>query len=150
LHTWFTFVVYRIIVLQNDTRHKPKTMSKQFYTIIFSISLLIDILIYPLSQKLGLYFPLLFGGNIFFLVLSMFSYYLLHKSIADSNPRKFINQMMASTMIRFFTCIVGFTICIWYFKGKISNTNIFVLMGMYAIYTGIESYYVMKLNKQSK
>jgi hypothetical protein len=123
-------------------------MNKNFYITIAILFIIVTAAIYFTANTTGMNFRLLISGNVFFLIITFLSYYILNKSAADDNPRKFVNKMMASTMLRFFSCMAGAFGVIMYYKTTLPHINIYLLMFLYMIYTIIESYFVMKLNRR--
>jgi hypothetical protein len=123
-------------------------MKLNFYTTMGLLFSILAIILFFMANTMALHFPLLLGGNVVLVSISALSYYILMKDVKNKNPRKFVNSMMASTMIRFFTCLIGIAAVIFYFKNSIPKINIFLLMFLYIIYSMIENYFVMKVSKK--
>jgi hypothetical protein len=123
-------------------------MKFNFYTIIGCLFAVLSIIIYFMANTLAMNFALLMGGNFVLMLVAVLSYYVIKKDVANQNARKFVNKMMASTMIRFFSCLLGITAVIFYFKNTLPHINIFMLMFLYMIYSMVENYFVIKESKK--
>jgi uncharacterized membrane protein len=123
-------------------------MKFNFYTalaIILGTSMLI---IYFLALTTSLHLWLLVGGNLFITILTVLSYRLLIKSAQDTNPRKFVNAMLASSTVRIFSFAIAMACVGFYYKSKLGLANVLILFILYIIYSMVEHSYVMKANKK--
>lgn len=84
--------------------------------------------------------PMLIAGDAILALLSIVAYVMADKSLSNPNPNAFIRAKMGSTMLRIFICVAGIA-TFAYLNGKAPDTKptIFLLLGMYVIYTILES-----------
>ena len=124
-------------------------MKINFYTAIAILFGILTALIYFSAQAMALHFPLLMGGNCILLVIAVASYFVSTRNAANTTPRKFVNKMMAGTVVRLFACLIGIAGVIFYFKSTLPPVNIYFLMFIYIFYSFIENYFLIKISKQS-
>jgi hypothetical protein len=124
-------------------------MLKSFSIKVGIIFVVLCAIIYFLAETTALVTGLLMGGNVFLCLLTLFSFYILTKKKEnDTSGRKFVNAMLASVMIRLFSCIIAIGIVAFQYRLNISIVNYLILMFLYIIYSAIETQAVSKLNKQ--
>lgn len=78
-------------------------------------------------------------GNGVLAILSAVTYFMVTGALKNENPNAFIRAKMGSTMMRFFLCVVLF-IGYAYVHGKAGiKPTVFMFLGMYVIYSILES-----------
>lgn len=119
-----------------------------FYGILAFECIVLSILIYLLSlQQVGT-FTILFFGNIFLALLFFLSYTSTSQTITNSNPAKFINSVMKNTVLKFFLLVIAASVLIYTQKASIKKIDIFLLMGLYVLYSLLETIMLSKLAKK--
>lgn len=83
---------------------------------------------------------MLIAGNAVLAILSIMAYVMVNNALKSPNPNAFIRAKMGGTMLRIFISIAGI-VSYAYLKGKTPATKptIFLLLGMYVIYTILEA-----------
>jgi hypothetical protein len=122
-------------------------MNKNFYITITIVCIIIAIGLFLLKSPLELQSIILQIANLILFVMSIFSYALLSKAAANSNPRKFVNSMLLNTMVRLFSCAGAMLGLIYYYKAATNKTTIFAIMIMYALYSFVDNKFIYKLSK---
>ncbi|MCC6186559.1 MAG: hypothetical protein IT256_05335 [Chitinophagaceae bacterium] len=89
-------------------------------------------------------------ANILLALLSVFSYFMLRKNMKVGRPRAFVNGVYGSTLLRLMLCMGSIFIYLFANKGNIHQPTIFVMMGMYVVYTAFETISLSKISKQNK
>jgi hypothetical protein len=123
-------------------------MTKKFYTAIIITCFLLNIVIVALTTTLALQTVPLLIANFTLLIISIISFKLLVTAASNSNPRKFVNSMLLNTLIRLMSCAIGMLVFIYFTRNNISKSTIFSMMALYAIYSIIDSKYIMQLSKK--
>lgn len=92
---------------------------------------------------------MLIAGNAVLAILSVVAYVMVNNALKNPNPNAFIRAKMAGTMLRIFISIAGI-VSFAYLKGKTPATKptIFLLLGMYVIYTILEAAVLSKKGRK--
>ncbi len=84
--------------------------------------------------------PMLIGGDAALALLSIMAYVMANNALKNPNPNAFIRAKMGSTMLRLFICVAGIgTFAYMNNKSPDAKPTIFLLLGMYVVYTILES-----------
>ena len=89
-------------------------------------------------------------GIAFVALVSLVSYGFASKSINDPNPNKFVRVVMSMTMIKFFVCLIGAGAMIFTLKKELNKPDLYLLMGVYLVYSIMESIFLSQLARQRK
>jgi hypothetical protein len=123
-------------------------MTKKFYTIIILSCFVLNIIIVLLTPTLLLQTIPLLIANFVLLIISIISFRILVTAASHTNPRKFVNSMLLNTLIRLMSCAIGMLIFVYFTRNNISKSTVFSMMALYAIYSIIDSKYIMQLSKK--
>ena len=87
-------------------------------------------------------------GDVGLALLSIFSFMMVNNALKNKNPNAFIRAKMGGTILRLFVCVIGIVGYV-YLKEKVPmvKPTIFMLLGMYMIYTILEA---VVLSKKSR
>lgn len=94
-------------------------------------------------------FPLLLGGNILMALLCMLSYALVKKQLRE-RPQAFVRGVYSGTFIKLFACMAALVIYVIINRPHVHKPSIFILFGVYAVYTIVETMYLSKLARSAK
>ncbi len=84
--------------------------------------------------------PVLIAGDAVLALLSIVAYVMANNALKSPNPNAFIRAKMGSTMLRIFICIAGIgTFAYLNSKAPSTKPTIFLILGMYVVYTILES-----------
>lgn len=89
-------------------------------------------------------------GNLLLFVITLITFILATKAMANPNPQVFIRSVYGSIMIKMFICIIAAFIYIATFKNQINKPALFTCMGLYLVYTFIEVSVLTKILKHQK
>lgn len=99
-------------------------------------------LIYALWSRTPASYDLsvLIAGDALLAILSIVAYVMADNALKSPNPNAFIRAKMGSTMLRIFICVAGIGTYA-YLNSKAASTKptIFLILGMYMVYTILES-----------
>lgn len=103
----------------------------------------------PLTQW-GIDQGVVIVGNLVLFVVSLASFLLTRRSLANPNPNAFVRAMYGSFMIKFFVCAVAAFAYIMVVKKDVNKAGLILCMGLYIVYTVMEVTALTKLLKQKK
>ncbi|RYD95961.1 MAG: hypothetical protein EOP50_07260 [Sphingobacteriales bacterium] len=87
---------------------------------------------YGFSQEVLLY------GNVFLFCISIGSFLIAQRGLADKNPHAFVRSVYGSIMMKLFLCLIVAFIYIATQRKGLNKPAFFTLMGLYLLYTFIE------------
>jgi len=124
-------------------------MNNRFYILIILVSILLGVIISTIGKSV--FTPQIVGIGILFLsILIMSTYAFASLTVNDPNPNKFVRTVMASTMIKFFVGILGVGTMLLILKKTLHKPDLFLLMGIYLIYTITEAVFLAKIARAPK
>ncbi len=103
-----------------------------------------------LLEKWGFDRDVLIMGNFLLLLLTVFSFWLLHRGMKASNPQAFVRAVYGSFIIKFFVIAIAAFVYIMVTKKNVNKPALFTCMGLYMVYTILEVSILTKLLKQKK
>ncbi len=103
-----------------------------------------------LLEKWGFDRDVLISGNFLLLLLTVFSFWLLHRGMKSVNPQAFVRAVYGSFIIKFFVIAIAAFIYIMVTKKNVNKPSLFTCMGLYMLYTILEVSILTKLLKQKK
>jgi hypothetical protein len=89
-------------------------------------------------------------GILFLVAVSLSTYSLAARSVNDPNPNKFVRMVMATTMIKFFICVLGAGAMILILRKNLHKPDLYLLMGIYLVYSIMESIFLSQLARKNK
>lgn len=89
-------------------------------------------------------------SNLLLALLSVLSFFMLKKNLKAERPQAFVNGVYGSTLMRLMICMGTIFLYLYANKGHIHQATIFLMMGMYILYTAFETISLSKISKQNK
>jgi hypothetical protein len=87
-------------------------------------------------------------GNLFLFIVSLFSYYLHFRALTTTNNHAFLRFVYSAFIGKFFL-VITFVVIYALAAGKATNRlGLFTCLGLYIVYTYIETSALMKMNKR--
>lgn len=124
-------------------------MTKYFALIVVAIFIILTVVFYNLKTSSPAFsFPVLMIGNGLMAGLSLLTYYIVQQKI-KSRPEAFVRGVYSATFLKLMICMVAMLLYILLYRKTIHKPSIFVLFGIYAIYTAIETIMLQKLAKKT-
>lgn len=125
-------------------------MKKRFIIAVITAFLLIGGGLFALKTSAPDYsFELLSIGNLVLFALSLISFILVTRQ-DQHHASSFIRGVYASTFLKLMICMVAIVTYIALNKDNIHKPSIFVLFGIYAVYSIIETMSLSKIARQPK
>jgi hypothetical protein len=123
---------------------------KYFIPVIILVFITLSALFYGAKMYLPEYnLNLLMGGNIILAALSIISFLLISAQMTKK-PAAFIRGVQASNFLKLFVCVVSVVVYVMINKPHVHKPSLFVLMGIYAVYSIIETWLLSRLAKEVK
>jgi hypothetical protein len=125
-------------------------MKKYFLIILLTVYVVLTTGFYMLSiSKPAFNFITLAAGNTMMALLTLFAY-LMVRSNLEKRPQAFVRGVMGSSFLKLMVCMVGVLAYVLLNKDHIHKPTVFVLFGIYALYTIIETSLLSKLVRVQK
>jgi hypothetical protein len=125
-------------------------MKKQFITTFATIFVLLTIGLYLLQHLIPAYcFAVLETGNVIMFVLSMVACFLVNSQIGRPGGA-FMRGVSGASFLKLIVCMVAVLIYVVTQRATLHKPSIFVLFGIYAIYTTSETLLLSKLARTVK
>lgn len=94
-------------------------------------------------------FNVLMTGNVIMAVLSVLTYFIVKKT-ASEKPEAFVRGVYGATFLKLMVCIVSIVLYAILNKKDIHKPSLFVLFGIYAVYTAVETWLLSKMVREIK
>lgn len=125
-------------------------MKQYFVVTISSIFVVLSIALFILYKSVPAFsYPVLEIGNAIMLVLSLSSFALITKQ-AGKNGSAFVRGVSGSSLLKLMVCMIAVVIYVAGSRGNIYKPGIFVLMGIYAIYSATETVLLSRMARTMK
>lgn len=125
-------------------------MTRSFYIAIVVAFLVLTGIFYWLDASFdGYKFMVLMIGNIIMALLSVITFTIATKQVS-SQPNAFVRGVYGSSFLKLFVCMVAIVTYAILNKENIHKPSLFVLFGIYAVYSVIETMQLSKLARKVK
>jgi hypothetical protein len=78
------------------------------------------------------------------------SYAIAARNANNENPHRFVNGVMAGTMIKFFLCNLAVAALLFLTKQKLHKPDLYWLMLVYVIYSVLETTMLFRISKKKR
>jgi len=125
-------------------------MKNKFILAIIVVFVLLTALFYFGSmQEPKFRFSVLMAGNAIMAGLTLVSYAMVTAQM-KSRPAAFVNGVRGASLLKLMVCMVALVAYVVLDKANIYKPVIFVLFGIYAIYSVIETWLMTRLAREAK
>jgi hypothetical protein len=125
-------------------------MKQRFLLITIVLFVLLTAVFFFLRQQAPEYdSTALLTGNALMAVLSIVSFTLISRQLGKA-PQAFVRGVYSSTFLKLFVCMIGVMVYAIANKPNVHKPTIFVLLGIYAVYTITETLMVSKTARTTK
>jgi hypothetical protein len=87
-------------------------------------------------------------GNVVLFLVSLASFFLGRKGLTDSNPHAFVRSIYTGMIVKLFACAIAVFIYAATSNAGVNKPSLFILMGLYVVYTFIEVSLLTKMLRQ--
>ena len=123
-------------------------MNKKPIIVIIALFIVLSVTFKMITSQFPDYrFAVLEGGNILMAVLSLASYLMVANTL-NASPNAFVRGIMGATMLKLFVCLASMLMYVVLNRPNIHKPSIFVLFGVYAVYTVVETAAVTGISKK--
>ncbi len=88
-------------------------------------------------------------GNAVMAVLVLCSFFIVKQQVHE-RPQAFVRGVYTASLIKLMVCMFSMLIYIFMNRGHIHKGSIFVLMGVYIVYTAMETILLAKMAKEKQ
>lgn len=118
--------------------------------IILLTFLLLTAIFYAVSLAVPHYlFPVLMGGNTLMAALSLLTGIMVGRQL-NERPEAFVRAVFGATFLKLMVCLTAILLYVLLYRDDIHKPTLFVLFGIYAAYTAVETVLLSRLAKQAK
>ncbi len=89
-------------------------------------------------------------GNVVLFAVTLISFILGKRGLNSVNPHAFVRSVYTSMMLKLFACAIAAFIYIAAYRSEVNKPALFILMGLYMLYTFIEVSVLTKMLRQHK
>jgi hypothetical protein len=125
-------------------------MKQRFLLITLIIFVLLNAVFFFVRDQMPEFdFTAMAMANLIMAFLSTTSYFLISKQL-DKSPQAFVRGVYSATFLKLFVCLVGVVAYALAQKPKVHKPTIFVLLGIYIVYTVTETLMISKTARKTK
>jgi hypothetical protein len=125
-------------------------MKKALVPATIVLFLILSVVFYLLCQSKPNYnFNLLMGGNIIMALITLLSYFIVKKNVGN-RPQAFVRGVFSGTLLKMFICISAILAYVMINKPNVHKPSLFVLFGIYAAYTFMETIILSRIAREHK
>jgi hypothetical protein len=122
-------------------------MSKTFLATIIVVFILLSAIFYAMKVYAPAYrYIVLMTGNIIMASLSVVTYIMITRQI-DNRPQAFVRGVSSASFLKLMVCMISILAYVLINKSNIHKPTVFVLLGIYAVYSVTET---ILLSKQAR
>lgn len=123
-------------------------MKKALVPATIVLFIILSAVFYLLSQSNPDYkFNLLMGGNILMALITVVSYFIVKKNVGN-RPQAFVRGVFSGSLLKMFICIAAILGYVMINRPNVHKPSIFVLLGIYAAYTFVETIILSRIAKE--
>ncbi len=120
-------------------------MKKQYIIIIVSIFAVLSTVFFEMKRYASAYqFTALETGNTIMAALSVITYLIIDKQLSG-RPQAFVRSVYAASLLKLMVCMSSIVAYVFLNRTGIHKPTIFVLFGIYAVYSVTETLILSKL-----
>jgi hypothetical protein len=86
-------------------------------------------------------------GNVVMAGLSLMSYFIVKKQM-DGRPQAFVRGVYSASFLKLMVCMVSILVYVLLNRAHIHKPSVFVLFGIYIVYTIMETWLLSKLVRE--
>lgn len=125
-------------------------MKRQFVVVTLVILLVLDVSFRILGRQAPEYHTTALEiANIVMAALTLAVFALMNKQI-DNRPNAFVRGVYSGSLLRLMVCMVGILAYVVINKSKIHKPSVFIMFGIYAVYSATETVMLSRTAKRNK
>ncbi|MBX2907175.1 MAG: hypothetical protein KF744_14110 [Taibaiella sp.] len=124
-------------------------MKRQFVVVTLVILLVLDVSFRILGRQAPEYHTTALEiANIVMAALTLAVFALMNKQI-DNRPNAFVRGVYSGSLLRLMVCMVGILAYVVINKSKIHKPSVFIMFGIYAVYSATETVMLSRTAKRN-
>lgn len=125
-------------------------MKNNFTIIVIVLFIILSAVFYWLKTTAPEYnYTALMVGNGLMAGLSLVTWQMVKKQI-DQRPAAFVRGVYGATLLKLMVCLSCFLLYVLLNRQTVHKPSLFVLMGIYVVYTATETVFLSKLARRAK
>lgn len=121
-----------------------------YFISIVIVCLILAACIYGIEQQWPAFsFNVLMTGNVLMAILSFLSFVIVRKQMHD-RPQAFVRGVYSATFLKLMVCMAALLIYVLIDRKNIHKPSLFVLFGIYAAYTAVETIFLQHVAREPK
>lgn len=129
---------------------QAEKMRNYFTLVIIFLFLLLSGIFYAMKVYVPEYrYSVLMTGNVVMALLSVITYFMVKKTM-NAKPEAFVRGVYGATFLKLMVCMASILLYAMLNKKDIHKPSLFVLFGIYAVYTAVETWLLGRLAKDAK
>ncbi len=125
-------------------------MNKRYVVIILTLFAVLSIVFFGMKFYAPSFdFPALEAGNVIMALLALATHAIINKQM-EKSPHAFVRGVSGSSFLKLMVCMISILIYILLNSASIHKPTIFMLFGIYAIYTITETWLLSKIAREQK
>jgi len=125
-------------------------MSKNFLIATFIIFLVLSAVFYSMQTFAPAFrFGVLMTGNAMMALLSVITYFIVKRTIGE-RPEAFVRGVYGATFLKLMVCMASILLYAMLNRKNIHKPSLFVLFGIYAVYTAVETWLLSRMARETK
>lgn len=125
-------------------------MKKHFIITILAVFVILSLVFYWLKNNAPEYnFIVLMSGNVLMALLSTVTYVIVTRQMKKA-PEAFVRGVYASSFLKLFVCIISIMVYAIVNKPDVHKPSLFILFGIYAVYSITETWMLSKMARAEK
>jgi hypothetical protein len=88
------------------------------------------------------------AANLFFLLITFFSFLIQLKGIRQKNPHVFVRSVMTGMLLKMVLCIAAVILYVYASGQAFNKRGVFISLFLYLLYLAAEVLIIMKMNKK--
>jgi Kef-type K+ transport system membrane component KefB len=126
-------------------------MNRKFIAGIIIIFVALSVIFYLVYGYAPQYhFSTLEAGNGIIAALSLVTWLMVQRQMKNNNPQAFIRGVYSASFMKIMVCMVLILVYIMLNRADIHKPTIFILFGIYVVYTAMETVLLSKLAREKK
>jgi len=119
-------------------------MKRQYFISIVVIFIALTAVLYALKINMPAYqFQVLECGNLIMLLLSLVTYSIVRKHMEGSS-HAFVRGVYSASFLKLLVCMISILVYVLLNRAHVYKPTVFVLFGIYVIYTIMETWLLSK------
>jgi hypothetical protein len=125
-------------------------MTNKFVLTIIIVFIILSAVFYGMNITMPQYrFSLLMTGNVVMAILSLLTYFIVKKTM-NQKPEAFVRGVYGATFLKLMVCMASILVYVMMNRSNVHKPSLFILFGIYAVYTTVESWLLSKLARNAK